>query len=59
MEQIQDKSFWIDHAMIASEGYEEINHYVVWSPDRTHLLAEEFITIEDAKLWIDQESEVK
>jgi len=55
MEQIQYKSYWIDSVYDCSEGYEEINHFVVWSPNRTDLVAEEFITIEHAKLWIDQE----
>jgi len=57
MEQIQYKSFWIDYVFDCSEGYEEINHFVVWTPDRTDLVAEEFITIEHAKLWIDQEGD--
>ena len=55
MEQIQYKSYWIDSVYDCSEGYEEINHFTVWTPDRTDLVAEEFITIEHAKLWIDQE----
>ena len=59
MEQIQYKSYWIDHVYDCSEGYEEINHFTVWTPDRTDCVAEEFITIEHAKLWIDQEGKVK
>ena len=55
MEQIQYKSYWIDHVYDCSEGYEEINHFAVWTPDRNDCVAEEFITIEHAKLWIDQE----
>jgi hypothetical protein len=59
MEQIQYKSYWIDYVYDCSEGYEEINYFTVWTPDRTDCIAEEFITIEHAKLWIDQEGEVK
>ena len=55
MEQIQYKTFWIDCVYDCSEGYEEIKHFAVWTPDRSDVVAEEFITIEHAKLWIDQQ----
>ncbi len=57
MEQIQYKSFWIDYVYDCSEGYEEIKHFAVWTPDRSDVVAEKFITIEHAKLWIDQEGD--
>lgn len=57
MEQIQYKSFWIDYVYDCSEGYEEIKHFAVWTADRSDVVAEQFITIEHAKLWIDQEGD--
>jgi|TARA_R110002167_G_C12143295_1_gene600491 hypothetical protein len=54
MEQIQYKSFWIDYVYDCSEGYEEINHFKVWTPNRLDCVAENFVTIEHAKLWINQ-----
>jgi hypothetical protein len=36
-----------------SEGYDEIKYFAVWTPDRSDVVAEEFITIEHAKMFID------
>jgi hypothetical protein len=36
-----------------SEEYDEIDRYLIWSPDMLDLVAEEFKTKSDAKQWID------
>ena len=50
---IDYKKWNIDHVYDCSEGYEEINHYAVWTPDRLDVVAEKFATVEEAKQWID------
>jgi len=47
------KEWCIDHVYDCSEGYEEINHYAVWTPDGLDVVAEKFATVEEAKQWID------
>tara|TARA_R100001440_G_scaffold47542_1_gene67482 strand:+ start:272 stop:451 length:180 start_codon:yes stop_codon:yes gene_type:complete len=51
---VEYKKWNIDHVYDVSEGYEEIDHFVVWTPDRLDMVAEEFATIEQAKEWVDQ-----
>ena len=36
-----------------SEKYDEIDRYLIWSPDMLDLVAEEFKTRAEAKQWID------
>ena len=50
---IDYKKWSIDHVYDCSEGYEEINHFAVWTPDRLDVVAEKFATVEEAKQWID------
>ena len=50
---IDYKKWNIDHVYDCSEGYEEINHFAVWTPDRLDVVAEKFATVEEAKQWID------
>ena len=38
-------------------NYDEIDRYLIWSPDRLDVVAEEFKTIEQAKQWIDDNGE--
>ena len=45
---VEYKKWNIDHVYDVSEGYEEIDHFVVWTPDRLDMVAEEFATIEQA-----------
>tara|TARA_Y100000004_G_scaffold180250_1_gene224665 strand:+ start:102 stop:314 length:213 start_codon:yes stop_codon:yes gene_type:complete len=40
-----------------SENYEEIDRYLIWSPDWLDLVAEEFKTKSEAKKWIDDNGE--
>ena len=40
-----------------SEKYDEIDRYLIWSPDRLDLVAEEFKTTAEAKQWIDENGE--
>ena len=56
MKHITYKKWHIDHVYDYSEGYDEINHFAIWTPDRSDLVAEEFPTIKAAKVWIDQQS---
>jgi hypothetical protein len=53
MESITYKKWHIDSVIDDSEGYDEIKHFAVWTPDRLDVVAEEFITIEHAKMFID------
>jgi hypothetical protein len=53
MESIKYKKWHIDSVYDCSEGYEEINHFAIWTPDRSDVVSEEFITIEHAKMFID------
>ena len=55
MEQIDYKKYRIDHVYDCSEGYDELDHYTVWTPDGLNMVAEEFINVEQAKLWIDSQ----
>ena len=54
MESITYKKWHIDHVYDCSEGYDEMNHYAIWTPDRLNIVPEEFPTMESAKLWINQ-----
>lgn len=36
-----------------SEKYDEIDRYLIWSPDRLDVVAAEFKTRAEAKQWID------
>jgi hypothetical protein len=54
MESITYKKWHIVYVYDCSEGYDEIDHYAIWTPDRLDLVAEEFPTIEAAKLWINK-----
>ena len=56
MEQIEYKKYKIDHVYDCSEGYEELDHYTVWTPNGLDMVAEEFVTIEQAKLWINNKT---
>ena len=53
MQQETYKNYRIDHVYDCSEGYEEINHFTIWTPNDLDLVGEEFSTLEDAKTWID------
>jgi len=53
MQQETYKNYRIDHVYDCSEGYEEINHFTIWTPNDLDCVAEEFATIENAKTWID------
>jgi hypothetical protein len=53
MENITYKKWHIDNVYDCSEGYDEIKYFAVWTPDRSDVVAEEFITIEHAKMFID------
>jgi hypothetical protein len=55
MESITYKKWHIDHVYDCSGGYDEINHYAIWTPNRLDVVAEEFPTIEAAQLWINQQ----
>ena len=55
MESITYKKWHIDNVIDSSEGYDEIKYFAVWTPDRTDVVAEEFITIEHAKMFIDEQ----
>ena len=37
-----------------SEKYDEIDRYLIWSPDRLDVVAAEFKTRAEAKQWIDE-----
>jgi len=54
MESITYKKWHIDYVYDCSEGYDEINYYAIWTLDRLDMVAEEFPTMESAKLWINQ-----
>jgi len=56
MEQIEYKKYKIDHVYDCSEGYDELDHYTVWTPNGLDMVAEEFVTIEQAKLWINNKT---
>ena len=56
MESITYKKWHIDHVYDYSKGYDEINHYAVWTPNRLDVVAEEFPTMEAAKIWINQQT---
>ena len=56
MEQIEYKKYRIDYVYDCSEGYDEINYYNVWTPDGLDLAADQFATIEQAKLFIDNQT---
>jgi hypothetical protein len=55
MEQIEYKKYRIDHVYDCSEGYNELDHYTVWTPNGLDMVSEEFATIEQAKLFIDNQ----
>ena len=40
-----------------SEVYDEIDRYLIWSPDGLDLVNEEFKTRAEAKEWIDENGE--
>ena len=40
-----------------SEEYDEIDRYLIWSPDGLDFLKEEFKTRAEAKEWIDENGE--
>ena len=54
LDQIVYKKWYIDHVYDRSAGYDEIDHYAIWTPNRLDVVAEEFATVEQAKKWIDQ-----
>tara|TARA_R100001198_G_C5105407_1_gene135534 strand:+ start:111 stop:311 length:201 start_codon:yes stop_codon:yes gene_type:complete len=54
MASITYKKWHIDHVYDCSKGYDEINHFAIWTPNRLDMVAEEFPTIKAAKLWINQ-----
>ena len=56
MEQIEYKKYRIDYVYDCSEGYDEINYYNVWTPNGLDLAADQFATIEEAKLFIDNQT---
>lgn len=56
MEQIEYKKYRIDYVYDCSEGYDEINYYNVWTPNGLDLAADQFATIEQAKLFIDNQT---
>ena len=56
MQQIEYKKYRIDNVYDCSEGYDEINYYNVWTPDGLDLAADQFATIEQAKLFIDNQT---
>ena len=56
MQTIEYKKYRIDHVYDCSEGYDEINYYNVWTPDGLDLTADQFATIEEAKLFIDNQT---
>jgi hypothetical protein len=56
MQQIEYKKYRIDYVYDCSEGYDEINYYNVWTPDGLDLAADQFTTIEEAKLFIDNQT---
>ena len=56
MEQIEYKKYKIDYVYDCSEGYEELDHYTVWTPNGLDMVSEEFATIEQAKLFIDDQT---
>ena len=56
MQQIEYKKYRIDYVYDCSEGYDEINYYNVWTPDGLDLAADQFATIEEAKLFIDNQT---
>ena len=55
IEQIEYKKYKIDYVYDCSEGYDEINYYNVWTPDGLDV-ADQFATIEEAKLFIDNQT---
>ena len=56
MQTIEYKKYRIDYVYDCSEGYDEINYYNVWTPDGLDLAADQFATIEEAKLFIDNQT---
>ena len=36
-----------------SSNYEKINRFVIWTPNMLDMVAEEFDTFDEAKLWVD------
>ena len=56
MEQIEYKKYRIDYVYDCSEGYDEINYYNVWTPNGLDLAADQFATIEQDKLFIDNQT---
>ena len=56
MQQIEYKKYRIDYVYDCSEGYDEINYYNVWTPNGLDLAADQFATIEEAKLFIDNQT---
>tara|TARA_Y100000401_G_scaffold116579_1_gene122705 strand:+ start:1101 stop:1286 length:186 start_codon:yes stop_codon:yes gene_type:complete len=54
MKQIEYKKFTINHVYDCSKGYEKLDYYNIWTPNRLDMVAEEFPTMESAKLWINQ-----
>lgn len=56
MEEIEYKKYRINNVYDRSEGYEELDHYTVWTPDGLDMVTEEFATIEQAKLFIDNQT---
>ena len=52
------KGWYISHDyQQESEHFDEIDRYLIWSPDRLDVVAEEFKTREEAKQWIDDNGE--
>ena len=47
------KGWHISHDYDESEGFDKIDRYLIWSPDRLDVVAEEFKTRAEAKQWID------
>ena len=52
------KGWYISHDyQQESEHFDEIDRYLIWSPDRLDVVAEEFKTRAEAKQWIDDNGE--
>tara|TARA_B100000029_G_scaffold340556_1_gene332826 strand:- start:147 stop:368 length:222 start_codon:yes stop_codon:yes gene_type:complete len=52
------KGWYISHDyQQESEHFDEIDRYLIWSPDRLDVVAEEFKTKSEAKQWIDDNGE--
>ena len=58
MIEVEYKGWHISHDYHQqTENFDEVDRYLIWSPDGLDLVAEEFKTRAEAKQWIDENGE--